>query len=98
MGKKIIDKYQLTALEIDRIVEMAWEDRTPFDAIKTQFGLTESEVIKIMRYEMKLSSWKMWRKRVQGRSTKHEQKRHNEISRFKSNQQRQISNNKMSKR
>jgi uncharacterized protein (TIGR03643 family) len=55
----------------DRIIEMAWEDRTPFEAIKTQFGLSEKEVIEIMRREMKASSFKMWRERVQGRKTKH---------------------------
>ena len=56
---------------IDRIVEMAWEDRTPFAAIETQFGLKEKEVIALMRKEMKRSSFKMWRKRVTGRKTKH---------------------------
>ena len=58
--------------ETSRIIEMAWEDRTTFDSIKDQFGLSESEVIKIMRKNMKRSSFKMWRKRVSGRSTKHE--------------------------
>lgn len=61
----------LTQTEIDRIVEMAWEDRTPFDAIEQQFGLKESDVILLMRQEMKRSSFVMWRKRVHGRSTKH---------------------------
>lgn len=98
MGKKIIKKHNLSPRDIDRIVEMAWEDRTPFDAIKEQFGLLESEVIQLMRYEMKLSSWKMWRKRVQGRSTKHAQKRVSEVNRFKCTRQRQISHNKVSKR
>ena len=66
---------ELTALETDRIIEMAWEDRTTFDAIHLQFGLKEQEVINLMRTEMKPSSFKMWRERVQGRKTKHEKLR-----------------------
>ena len=58
-------------IEIDRIVEMAWEDRTPFDAISFQFNLKEKEVIQLMRSNLKTSSFKMWRKRVTGRKTKH---------------------------
>jgi uncharacterized protein (TIGR03643 family) len=58
--------------DIDRIIEMAWEDRTPFEAIEFQFGIKENEVRKIMRTHMKESSFKMWRKRVKGRKTKHE--------------------------
>ncbi|NVK00563.1 MAG: TIGR03643 family protein [Oceanospirillaceae bacterium] len=54
-----------------RIIEMAWEDRTPFEAIKTQFGIAEPDVIKLMRKEMKPSSFRMWRARVSGRATKH---------------------------
>ena len=61
----------LSAEQIDRIIEMAWEDRTPFDAILIQFGLKEEAVIKLMRSEIKPSSFKMWRSRVQGRKTKH---------------------------
>jgi uncharacterized protein (TIGR03643 family) len=68
---KVIEKYNLTPENINRIVEMAWEDRTPFEAIEVQFGLKESEVIELMKYEMKLSNWKKWRARVQGRATKH---------------------------
>jgi uncharacterized protein (TIGR03643 family) len=95
----MINFQQLTESEIDRIVEMAWEDRTPFDAIENQFGISESEVIKIMRRTMKLSSFKMWRARVQGRKTKHFQKMPEAgIDRFKSNMQRGITLNKMSKR
>lgn len=89
---------ELSAQEKDRIVEMAWEDRTPFDAIKAQFGISESQVIKLMRSEMKLSSFKMWRKRVQGRSTKHRGLSSSEISRFKCSLQRNITLNKISKR
>lgn len=85
-----------TAEEIDRIVEMAWEDRTPFDAIEMQFGVPEKEVIKIMRNEMKPSSFRMWRERVQGRKTKHSELQQSKT--FKSNQQRAITGNKISKR
>lgn len=89
---------QLTIKDIDRIVEMAWEDRTPFDAITLQFGLSEKEVIDLMRKEMKLSSFKMWRKRVQGRATKHRKLQSETITKFKSNLQRQVTLNKISKR
>ena len=89
---------QLTVREIDRIIEMAWEDRTTFDAIEEQFGLSESEVIKLMRREMKPSSWRMWRARVSGRKTKHAAKRVFDEGRFKCSRQRAISNNKVSKR
>lgn len=57
--------------DTSRIIEMAWEDRTPFEAIEFQFGLKENEVREIMRRELKPSSFKMWRKRVSGRKTKH---------------------------
>lgn len=85
-------------IELDRIIEMAWEDRTPFDAITFQFGISEQETIEIMRREMKLSSFKMWRQRVQGRTTKHAKLRANSIGRFKCKLQRQITHNKISKR
>jgi len=65
-------KINLNDIEKDRIIEMAWEDRTTFDAILMQFGLKEQEVIYLMRTEMKPSSFRMWRARVQGRKTKHE--------------------------
>jgi uncharacterized protein (TIGR03643 family) len=91
-------KKEFTVLEIDRIIEMAWEDRTTFDAIKLQFGISEQEVIEIMRKEMKLSSFKMWRERVQGRSTKHAKLRVDGVDRFKCTLQRQITHNKISKR
>ena len=84
------DKYLMTHNfkddQIDRIIEMAWEDRTPFDAIELQFGLKENDVRKIMRTSLKESSFKMWRKRVTGRKTKHIQK--SESTRFKSKNQR----------
>lgn len=84
--------------DIDRIIEMAWEDRTTFDAIQFQFGLGEQEVIQLMRTEMKPTSFKLWRKRVQGRKTKHSKLRDFEAGRFKCSRQRQISNNSISKR
>jgi len=71
--------------DLDRIIEMAWEDRTPFEAIEFQFGIKENEVRKIMRTNMKDSSFKMWRKRVQGRKTKHTKT--SESNRFKSKNQ-----------
>ncbi|WP_462319631.1 TIGR03643 family protein [Marinilabilia sp.] len=83
----------------DRIIEMAWEDRTPFEAIEFQFGLSEKEVVKLMRKELKVSGFKMWRKRVKVRGgLKHLAKRSNSVKRFKSSRQKQISNNKISKR
>jgi uncharacterized protein (TIGR03643 family) len=88
----------LAQKDIDRIVEMGWEDRTPFDAITAQFGVSEKEVIEIMRREMKPSSFRMWRKRVQGRATKHSALRGSEVDRFKCTRQRVISGNKVSKR
>ena len=77
----------LDVRSIDRIVEMAWEDRTPFSAIETQFGLQEKEVIALMRKEMKHSSFKMWRKRVTGRKTKHLAKRDFIEGRFRCKEQ-----------
>ncbi|MEZ4852893.1 TIGR03643 family protein [Flavobacterium sp.] len=89
----------LSFQQIDRIIEMAWEDRTPFEAIKFQFGLPEKEAIKLMRTELKRSSFNRWRKRVNsGVSQKHLQKRNPEINRFKCTLQRQITGNKISKR
>ena len=84
--------------DIDRIIEMAWEDRTPFEAIFMQFGLAEKEVIELMRKEMKASSFRMWRKRMNGRATKHAAMRNGEIDRFRCSRQRTISLNKISKR
>lgn len=85
--------------DIDRIIEMAWEDRTPFEAIKFQYGFSEAEVIALMRQQLKASSFKLWRKRVNsGVSQKHLQKRNPDISRFKCSLQRDISMNKISQR
>lgn len=102
MGKsslEIIIEKQFTERQLDRIIEMAWEDRTPFEAIKFQFGILEKEVIKLMRGNLKQSSFKRWRKRVNsGVSNKHLKKRNDNITRFKCTRQRAISNNKISKR
>lgn len=87
----------LSQEQIDRVIEMAWEDRTPFEAIKFQFELTEDDVITIMRREMKSKSFAMWRKRVQGRKTKHTKLRENSVNRFKCSRQRSTGN-KISKR
>jgi uncharacterized protein (TIGR03643 family) len=84
--------------QIDRIIEMAWEDRTPFDAILLQFNLKEQEVINLMRREMKPGSFKLWRKRVSGRKTKHAKLRNFSEGRFKCSRQKSISNNSISKR
>tara|TARA_B100001093_G_C26331879_1_gene802235 strand:- start:196 stop:501 length:306 start_codon:yes stop_codon:yes gene_type:complete len=89
---------KFNGIDIDRIIEMAWEDRTTFDAIKVSFGLSESDVISIMRLKLKPTSFKLWRKRVSGRKTKHEAKRNFLLGRFKCSRQRNISNNKISKR
>ena len=90
---------ELSERDLDRIIEMAWEDRTPFEAIKYQFGLPEKEVIRLMRRTLKGRSFRLWRKRVNsGVSQKHLKKRSAEISRFKCSRQRHISNNKISKR
>jgi uncharacterized protein (TIGR03643 family) len=89
----------MTTTDQDRIIEMAWEDRTPFEAIRVQFGLSEADVIALMRKSLKRSSFELWRKRVNsGVSQKHLAKRPSTINRFKSNQQRTITLNKISKR
>ncbi len=94
MKKKIVFSHR----ELDRIIEMAWEDRTSFDAIEKQFGILEKDVIKLMRKELKEKSFKMWRKRVNGRSTKHSKMSTPNKLRFKSNSQKQITLNKISKK
>ncbi len=88
----------LSPKDIDRIIEMAWEDRTTFEAIEQQFGLKQQDVIKLMRKEMKASSFKMWRERTKGRSTKHAALRGENVDRFKCSRQRSISMNKIPKR
>ncbi|MDA6070082.1 TIGR03643 family protein [Flavobacterium sp. AC] len=93
-----IDNTVLNEVQIDRIIEMAWEDRTPFDAVKFQFGLSEADVKALMKKELKFSSYKLWRERIENCKTKHAGKRTQAIDRFKCNRQRAISNNKISKR
>ena len=95
----LLDKMMLDSKSLDRIIEMAWEDRTPFEAILFQFGLSESDVIALMRKELKRSSFNLWRKRVNsGVSQKHSKKRASDMIRFKCSLQRQITSNKISKR
>jgi uncharacterized protein (TIGR03643 family) len=97
-SKKNIVAAALTVADMDRVIEMAWEDRTPFEAIYIQFGLSEQDVKRIMRTQLKLSSYKMWRKRVHDCNTKNGMLRSKEINRFKCSRQRIISLNKISKR
>ena len=86
-------------IDIDRVIEMAWEERPPFEAIQIQFGLSEAATIKLMRAELKRNSFNLWRKRVNsGVSQKHLVKRSAEIKRFKCSRQKTISMNKISKR
>jgi uncharacterized protein (TIGR03643 family) len=92
------DFKNLTERDIDRIIEMAWEDRTPFEAIELQFGLPEKAVIKLMRRELKPNSWRLWRERAHQISHKHLKKRSADMDRFKCTLQRQITMNKISKR
>ena len=92
-------KTETSIKKLDRIIEMAWEDKTPFEAITFQFGISEAETISIMRTELKRSSFNLWRKRVNSCvSQKHLKKRNSEIERFKCTRQRTISLNKISKR
>ena len=88
----------LSVHDIDRIIEMAWEDRTPFEAIYAQFGLREAEVIDLMRRELKPASWRRWRKRAHQVSHKHAQKQPEAMERFRCSRQRSISSNRISKR
>jgi len=90
--------HNLIPEQIDRVIAMAWEDRTPFEAITFQFGLTEADVIRLMKQEMTLKNWKKWRERVQGRKTKHRALRSQDVDRFRCSRQRNISGNRVSKR
>lgn len=97
---KILDKkivLPFTERDVNRIIEMAWEDRTPFEAIEFQFGLKEKDVIEFMRKNSLPSSFKMWRKRMTSRKTKHSKLRDQTMKRFKCNRQRGTGN-KISKR
>jgi uncharacterized protein (TIGR03643 family) len=88
----------LNDIDLNRIIEMAWEDRTPFEAIESQFGISEKEVILLMRSNLTSSSFKHWRKHVNGRQTKHLQKRGFMEGRHKSSLHRSITLNKISKK
>ena len=81
---------ELNKADIDRIIEMAWEDRTPFDAITYQFGLSEQEVKALMQQQLKPTSYKLWRKRVQSRATKHLAKRDFVVGRHRSSDQNKL--------
>ena len=80
----MVNKIPLKNADIERIIEMAWEDRTTFNAIEYQFGLKEQNVKQLMRENLKPSSYKLWRKRVYGRKTKHLSKRDFVIGRHRS--------------
>ena len=96
---QIYNMLNLNSVQTDRVIEMAWEDKTPFEAILFQFNLNEKDVIKLMRSNLKESSFNRWRKRVNsGVSQKHLKKRNPEINRFKCSRQKSITGNKISKR
>jgi len=80
--KPIFDKHTLNEEDYNRIVEMAWQDRTHFDVIRTQYGLSENEIKKLMRKLLKPNAFKRWRKRVQGRKTKHQKHCEHKPTRF----------------
>lgn len=88
----------LSGEDIDRVIQMAWEDRTPFEAIKMQFGMSEDAVVELMRLNLTRQSWKRWRERVNGRKTKFAKLRTDEVARFHCTRQRAVSSNKISKR
>ena len=96
--RDVIYQMILSEKDINRIIEMSWEDRTPFDAIFMQFNLREDQVKELMKKELKFSSYKLWRERVENCKTKHQKIRNQQINRFKCQLQRPISNNKSSKR
>jgi uncharacterized protein (TIGR03643 family) len=75
---KVREEFQLNEIDVDRIINMAWEDRTPFEAILVQFKIKEADVIRLMKQEMTLKNWQKWRARVQGRRTKHAKLRNGE--------------------
>ncbi|MEX1187831.1 MAG: TIGR03643 family protein [Bacteroidia bacterium] len=88
---------EFTAIEIDRIIEMAWEDRTPFEAIFVQFDLREDDIKAIMKRELHPNNWRKWRARVGGRKTKHQALRNDDVNRFKCSMQKSTGN-RISKR
>ncbi|MCM8570920.1 TIGR03643 family protein [Gramella jeungdoensis] len=95
---KIADQFGFNERQVDRIISMAWEDRTTFEAIEYQFGLSEKQVIKFMQEQMHPRNWRKWRARVQGRKTKHAKLKNAEVGRFRSSMQRQITGNRISKK
>jgi uncharacterized protein (TIGR03643 family) len=97
-NEKINTVVALSDIDINRIIEMAWEDRTPFEAIKAQFGLSENDVKAVMKKNIKFSSYTLWRERVHHCNTKHAKKRNTSIDRFRCALQRSITSNKISKR
>ena len=98
LPQRVITTPMLRQEDIDRIIQMAWEDRTPFKAIWFQFGLVEDEVVELMRKNLRPDSWKLWRKRVNGRKTKFAALRLDDVDRFRSTRQRDISFNRITKR
>ena len=76
----------LSRADVSRVVEMAWEDRTPFEAIAASYGVSEPEVIRLMRRELSSGGFKRWRARVSGRKTKHAQKRPAGVTRHQSSE------------
>lgn len=96
--KKAVKPVLFSGKDTDRIIEMAWEDRTPFEAIEFQFGLKEADVKRLMKRSVTFSSYKLWRERVEGSDTKHAKTRVQGIDRFKSKLQRVVTMNKVSKR
>jgi uncharacterized protein (TIGR03643 family) len=89
---------ELSQIQIDRIIEMGWEDRTPFEAIEAQFGINEKQVIIIMRRNLHPRNWRKWRSHVQGRATKHLKKRNFHEGRHRSQMHRTITLNRISKK
>jgi uncharacterized protein (TIGR03643 family) len=98
MNTRYKNRYNFEAHETERIIGMAWEDRTPFEAIEAQFGLSEDEVIDFMRRNLKEKSFRRWRKRVSGRKTKHRKLRKDDVNRFVSPAQNPITNNRIPKK
>ena len=87
-----LKKIKFSKTDIERIIEMAWEDRTSFDAIENQFSIKEDQVKEIMRSNLKRKAYKLWRERVKGRVTKHLKKRSFKVGRHKSSNQGKIKN------
>jgi len=80
MSQKISSE-PMSEADRSRVIEMAWEDRTPFEAIESVYGLAEKDVIDLMRQSLKPGSFRLWRKRVSGRKTKHRELRPEGVSR-----------------